>query len=1020
VATPKPAAAAKAGLKSANPRRRTQPAKASAAALPPSAAPTPQSEPAVVVAATPPTLAMPRHFPVVALGASAGGLEAFQQFLHAMPAHSGVGFVLIQHLDPSHDSLLVNILQRHTTMPVVEAANGMAVAADRVHVAPPNRDMTIAHGVLQLSPASGPRGQRMPIDTFLRSLADDQDEHAVGIVLSGTGSDGALGLRALSGAGGLCLVQEPASALFDGMPRSAAPYAHRVLAIAQMPQALARFVQGVSGAGAPSDDDAPAPSTVAAVLPQLLALLQHGLGHDFSQYKKSTLCRRIERRMAHHGLNDARAYQLLLQEQPAELTALFRELLINVTSFFRDAPAFAMLKTKILPALLSAKAEGQPLRVWVAGCATGEELYSIAIVLRELLDEHPQRIKVQMYGTDLDDDAVASARAGLYPPGIAQDLSPERLQRFFIKEATGYRVVKDVREMAVFAVQSVIKDPPFTRVDLLSCRNLMIYLEPVLQDRLIPLFHYALRPGGVLLLSPSESVGDHVELFDIIDRRWKFYRARPVPAATRAKAAAGGAGWEADAAGVLAPNANARSVHVRMAELARRGLLQAFAPAAVLTDIEGNLLYVHGDTGRFLRLAPGQPSQHLADMARDGLGQVLREALHRAADQGLPTLDRVLQVAGDAGLTELSLGVRPLHDSETGAVALLVSFQELHHAGAATPRRKPRAGTAAEQSRIELLQRELAQAQQSMRFMLEEQQAANEDLKSANEELQSTNEELQSTNEELETSREELQSVNEEQVTVNAELQSKIAEMALMQDDLKNLLDNIKLGTIFLDRALRVRRYTKDATRLYRLVPTDIGRPLADIRCDLRDGDLVPEAQAVLDTLQTTEIEVCTQAGSWYQASILPYRTVDNAIDGVVLTFADLTDRLQALAMRHARDLALAVVDTVQHPLVVLDERLQVISANRAYYQCFGGAEAQTVGQPWFSLNAGRWDLPAMREALQQVLPRAHGFEQRRLTLPAAAGQSSQKLRLSGRHVLGQSNDGKLVLLSIEPDNGHG
>ena len=927
-----------------------------------------------------------------------------------MPVDSGMGFVLIQHLDPNRSSLLVDILRRSTRMPVVEAVDGMPVEPNRVHVIPPNRDMVIDHGALRLSPPAEPRGQRMPIDAFLRSLADDAGEDAVGIVLSGTGTDGTQGLRSVFAAGGLCLVQDPATTRFDSMPQSASRYATCMLPVEQMAQALAEGMQPLL-----RQARAAGKAASGVALGKVLTLLRVGSGHDFSQYKKSTVERRIERRMVHHRLGSVDDYVELLKRDLAVVQALFRELLINVTSFFRDPPVFDLLQTDILPALPAAKPEGRPLRVWVAACATGEEAYSLAILLREWMDDQQRELKVQMYATDLDHEAIATARAGLYPPNIAQDLSPERLRRFFLKEPGGYRIKKEIREMVVFAAQSVIKDPPFTRMDLVSCRNLMIYLEPELQERLIQVFHYALRAGGVLLLSPSEGVGEHADLFEVVDRKWKLYRSRLAPDSSRALVTGGSLPWTGEGGALRPADAGVRPQLARVPELARRALLQAFAPAALVTDLQGNVLYVHGETGRFLRPAPGQPTHQLADLAREGLEHELREALHRAADQGLPTLNRSLWVKGDTGTVGVSLSVRPLHDPEAGSWLLLVSFQELPEAAVQSPARRPRRGSAAEARIIETLQRELGQARQSMKVMVEEQQAVNEDLKSTNEELQSTNEELQSSNEELETSREELQSVNEELITVNTELQHKIDQMAHMQNDLRNLLDNIRLGIIFLDRELRIRRFTQEAARLYRLVPTDVGRPLADIRCNLLGSDMVSEAQTVIDSLQPVEREARTQSGTWYLARIQPYRTVDNAIDGVVLTFADVTDRMQALAVRQARDLAEAIVDSAHQPLVVLDSELKVISANRAYYDNFEGSAQDTAGLSFFEVSQRRWDQPAVRELLATALPHEGGLE-RRVVL-AAAGDTGPWV-LSGRRILGPSPEGELVLMSLEPHTG--
>lgn len=949
------------------------------------------------------------RFPIVGFGASAGGLEAFEQFFRAMPADSGLAFVLVQHLDPSHASILTEILQRSTAMPVVEAQDQMAVQPDQVHVIPPNRDMAIFHGSLQLSVPTEPRGQRMPIDAFLRSLAADQGENAVGVILSGTGTDGTLGLRAVFGAGGLCLVQDPASAKFPGMPDSAikAGYATRVLRPEQMPQAL---LDGTRPLPIRAAIAAPSPAASGG-LGKILMLLRSATGHDFSQYKKSTLARRVERRMAQNGIDDAEVYVRFLKEHPPEVHALFRELLINVTSFFRDPQAFAALKADVLPALLAGKPEGYVLRVWVAGCATGEEAYSLAMLLRESMEATQRDFKVQIYATDLDEEAIAVARAGLYPPNIAQDVPPERLHRFFTSEDNGLRVKKDVREMVVFAVQSVIKDPPFMRLDLLACRNLLIYLEPELQNRLIPTFHYALKPAGVLFLSPSESIGEHTDLFEPIDRKWKMYRAKPRAASIRALVASGPS-WMATT-GLTAPHRDHRPKELHYAELTKRTLLQCFSPAAVLTDLQGDILYVHGETGRFLRPAPGQPTHNVVDMAREGLQPALRETLRQAADEGWPALSRELSISADGHVQAMILGVRSLPDPDASHRLLLISFQELQGPVPAKPARSPRRGSSAATLRIADLERELAYATESMKAMLEEQQTSNEELKSTNEELQSTNEELQSTNEELETSKEELQSVNEELQTVNAELQTRIEQMSGMQDDMKNLLDNIRIGTIFLDRKLLIRRFTRDATRVYRLVATDIGRPLADIRSELQGGDLLADAQAVLDSLVPIERELSSAGGTWYLVRIQPYRTVDNLIDGVVLTFSDVTERVRAIAARKARDIAEALVDTVNDPLLVLDDKLRVLSANSAFHREFGGDAPAALGRPLFEISDRQWDFPELHELLEKVLPKDRSFVRRPIEHDFP-GLGLRRLELSARRIVEPSGAGNLMLLAIE------
>lgn len=946
--------------------------------------------------------------PVVALGASAGGLEAFEQFLCAMPGDSGMGFVLVQHLDPTHPSILAEILQRSTAMPVVEATDGMPVLPNRVHVIPPNRDMVITRGVLGLSLPSEPRGRHLPIDSFFRALAADRAEAAVGIILSGTGTDGTLGIRAIHGAGGLGLVQEPSTARFDGMPASAlkSGFATQALAVEAMPALLLAHARRL-GSRPVGADGGEASSRLSGVLMQL----RLGTGHDFSQYKKSTLGRRIERRMTQQGIDDLASYERFLKEHPPEVQMLFREMLINVTSFFRDAAVFEMLKRDVLPTLLSHRSESEALRVWVAGCATGEEAYSVAMVLRELADEHKRDWPVLIYGTDIDADAITVARAGLYPPNIAQDVTPERLRRFFVKEEGGFRVRKEIREMVVFAVQSVIKDPPFTRLDLLTCRNLLIYLEPDLQERLVPIFHYALRPGGVLCLSPSESIGSHGELFEALDRRLNIYRARPTVASRRAVISSR-LSWTTDGQGAVVPAAVVKPRETAAADLARRTLLQAFAPASVLTDAQGDILFVHGETGQYLRLAPGQPTHNVVDMANESLQLDVRDALQKAAAGGLTSFSRDVSIKVDGEVRTVTLSVRALVGHAPSRNLLLFSFQEQEHASTRSPARRRKASASTEAQRVLALEHELMLSKQTLGAMVEEQQISNEELQSTNEELQSTNEELQSTNEELETSKEELQSVNEELVTVNSELQTKVEQLTGMQDDMKNLLDNISVGSIFLDRRMLIRRFTRDATAVYRLALSDVGRPLSDIRCELQDVDLLTDAQAVLDTLTPVEREVRTAGSTWFLVRIKPYRTTDNVIDGVVLTFNDVTERVLALAMRQARDLAEAVVDTAYEPLVVLDQQLQVLTANRAFLKLFGGQAANTLGRAFYDIGQGQWDFAAMHELLDGPTPGQRPGEDR-LVSHDFPGIGVQHLRVRTRRVADQSGATGLVLVSF-------
>lgn len=935
------------------------------------------------------------NFPIVGIGASAGGLEAMEQFFHHLSGDSGMAFVLVSHLDPDHASILSEILQHTTSMPVVEAQDLMPVLPDHVYVIAPNRSMRIAHGILQLTNLEEPRGQRMLIDTFLCSLAEDRGKAAIGIVLSGTGADGTVGLGAILAAGGMTLVQEPTGARFDGMPISAiqAGYANYILPVEDMPKQLLSNsrVQEVPLA----------PSTIDGIN-RILMQLSGNMGNDFSLYKKNTIHRRILRRMAEHNIDDMDTYSRYLKAHPAEMALLFKELLINVTNFFRDPEAFVLLKQDILPQLFQAKPGDYVFRVWVPGCATGEEAYSIAMLLREFMDENHLDFKVQIYGTDLDHEAIAIARAGVYPPSIAQDMTPERLQGFFIKEEAGYRVKKEIREMVVFAVQNLIKDPPFTKLDLLSCRNLMIYLEPELQNRLIPVFHYALKPNGVLFISASESIGNHHDLFTPLCRKWKIYRASHSIASTHT-VLGGSLPWVSDRARKMPEDVIKKAREINFADLTKRLLLQSYAPASVVTDLEGNILYVHGDIDKYLRQPAGQPTLNVVDMARgEHLQAQLRIALHNAETANDAALCRDLCIKSQGECQAVHLTVRLLPNLDATQKLLLVSFQEvLCAAGKSTQ------SHSGEGWRVEELERELAYTKEALQVHIEEQQLFNE-------ELQTTNEELQSTNEELDTSTLELQFVNQELVTVNAELHTKIEQLVGMQNDMNNLLDNIRVGTIFLDQKLVIRRFTRDVTRIYRLIASDVGRLLSDIKSDLQHDELLAEAQSVLDTLVPCECEVATRQGDWFLLRIQPYRTLDNAIDGVVLTFTDISKRVESeAAVRLAQEKAEGIINTLREPLLVLDGTLQIVSASRSFYQHFQVSEENTVGLKIYDLGDGQWNIPALRELLETVLPRQQAFDDYVVEhdFPVIG---HRKMLLNAREINVKVGELPLILLAIE------
>jgi two-component system CheB/CheR fusion protein len=805
-----------------------------------------------------------------------------------------MAFVLVQHLSPDHQSLLVELLGRHTHLLVLQATDGVVVQPDCVYVIPPDRDMALVDGALRLLEPVLPRGQRLPIDFFFRSLAASLHERAIAVVLSGTGHDGTQGLRAIKGEGGLVLAQTPAGAEFDGMPRSAIDtgLVDLVLAPADMPAQLRKWTQRASGT--PSRPEA-SPAAEEAGLSKLFLLLRLQTGHDFSQYKLGTVQRRVERRMAVNHLDDIADYVKLAQKSPAEVIALFRDLLISVTSFFRDPDVFTVLETRVLPKLLAAKGSGASVRVWCAGCSTGEEAYSLAILLSERQEQLRQNFKVKVFATDIDAQAIATARAGVYPASIAADVSPERLARYFTRENGGasYRVHKSLRDMLVFSEQDVIKDPPFSRLDLVSCRNLLIYLSGELQKKLMPLFHYALNPKGALLLGTSESVGEFSDLFHAVDRKLKVYltradRVRRTPQAVPRPPARA---LPADAAPVAGKADPAR---LPLRKLTEQALLEHLGGAAAVVDAQGDLLYLHGRAGQYLEPALGEVKvSNLLTMARAGLRQSLTAALHRAVTDQAVARRADLRVKTEHGTVALDLTVRPLsHHAPDVPLYLVVFDKSVAPLREKVTARPPRGANA----RITELTRELQAKEEYLQASLEAQETTNEELKSSNEEMQSVNEELQSANEELETSKEELQSVNEELATVNGELQAKVSELSRSNNDMANLLAGTGVATVFVGHALDILRFTPAATQVMNFIPTDVGRPIGHIVSNLVGYDcLVDDVRQVLDTLAAREVEVQTRTGAWFLLRIRPYRTIENVIEGAVITFVDITElrRLQ-------------------------------------------------------------------------------------------------------------------------------
>ena len=853
-------------------------------------------------------------FPIVGIGASAGGLAAFEAFFSGMPkdVEPGMAFVLVQHLAPDHKSILTDLIRRYTRMTVFEVEDGMTVQPNCAYIIPPNRDMAFLNGTLHLLEPASPRGQRLPIDFFFRSLAQDQHERAICIVLSGTGSDGTLGVRAIKGEGGMVMVQNPASTEYDGMPRSALGTGLVDYELPPAEMAAQLIAYATLAFGKPHGAAAiPLPKAENA-LKKVFVLLRVQTGHDFSQYKSSTVSRRIERRMVVHQIATIEGYVKYLQQTPVEVEALFRDLLIGVTNFFRDPEAFKAIEEQVIPKLFAGKPASAVIRIWTPGCSTGEEAYSLAILLAEGQEALKKNFQVQVFATDIDNLAIATARVGLYPASIAADLSPVRLARFFTAEpgADGspgaYRIHKGIRDLLVFSEQDVIKDPPFSKLDLISCRNVMIYMSGELQKKLIPLFHYALNPGGFLFLGTSETVGDLNELFVGVDRKSKLYqRQEYLYGAQRATLARFLPPLTAIEVAIPRTDLATRAafpLKVSLRELTEQAILQQVAPVSALVNSQGDILYLHGRTGLYLEPAPGEAGlNNILKMAREGLRIDLTTALHKAVVTKAIVRHAGLRVKTNGDFATVNVTIRPvaMGSAATAEPPLyLITLEEAPPPPVSSDQPSDDASTElVARSRVAALQQELRAKEEYLQTANEELETSNEELKSSNEEMQSVNEELQSTNEELETSKEELQSVNEELATVNTELQTKVGDLSRINNDMNNLLAGTGIGTVFVDLRQRILRFTPAVTQIINLIASDVGRPVGHIVSNLVGYDrLVVDTQIVMDTLIPKEVEVQTTAGAWYTLRLMPYRTLDNAIEGAVITFIDISEMKRTAA----------------------------------------------------------------------------------------------------------------------------
>ncbi len=813
---------------------------------------------------------------IVGIGASAGGLEALKDFFSHVPTASNIAFVVIQHLDPTHKDIMHELLQRTTSMKVTQAQNHIKVKPNCVYLIPPNKDLSILNGVLFLLEPVSSRGLRLPINFFFRSLANDQQERAVGVILSGMGSDGTLGLRAIKENAGRSLVQSPESAKFDSMPCSAinAGLADIVAPAQELPEQIMAFLKH-SPQVVSKPNELRVELKSKSALAQIIIMLRERTGNDFSLYKKNTIYRRIERRMGLHKLKDIAFYVNYLRENPQEQDILFKELLIGVTHFFRDKDVWAQLKSISLPTLLANYPQGKTLRVWVTACSTGEEAYSLAMTVLDVLDDiKPKgRFKLQIFATDLDEDAVNIARKGYYSANIEDDISAQQLTRYFMKEGSGYRIKQQIRDMIIFAPHNIILHPPFTKLDIITCRNLLIYFEPALQNKLLPLFHYTLTAHGIMLLGSAETVGNFTSFFRQVNDNTPIYTRMDKHLSLIDVDFPTGSLLDNQPRHLSEMNKNITNLQTQADKI----LLQNYAPAAVLINVDGDILYINGRTGKYLEPAAGKANWNIHVMAHKELQHPLFVAMNKAQAQVAPvimtnlTLDQVT----------INLTVQAIMEPKVLYGLLMVVFTDV-----VTPAKAPRKkrGASEQQALIEL-----QQAHEEVQLLREKMQSSHEELKSINEEMQSSNEELQSTNEELTTSKEEMQSMNEELQTVNAELQSKVDALSWVNHDMKHLLDSTEIATVFLDNQLNVRRFTAHISHIFKLISSDVGRPLSDIATNLDYIELEDDVKKVLKSLVFIEKDITASEERWFKVRIMPYRTQENVIDGVVITFIDIS-----------------------------------------------------------------------------------------------------------------------------------
>ena len=906
---------------------------------------------------------------IVCLGGSAGALEAFGQFFSNMPDNSGMAFVLIQHTDPEHNGVLAETIQRFTEMKVLYIEEKTEIKPNCVYVAPSGRHVSISENKLRPVKSSRNMIVQMAIDYFLKSLANNHTGKSACIIFSGMGTDGTLGIKEIKKSLGMVMVQEPSTCKYDSMPSSAieTELVDFIAPPEKLPLLLNKYIHfSLEDFNRKSNEIQKDPE----LLKKIHQLLREQTGHDFSLYKSSTLYRRIERRMSIHQLNKVSDYEDMLAGNQQELDLLFKELLIGVTGFFRDQKVFKILREKTIPQLLESRSEESSLRIWVPGCSTGEEVYSIAIVIFECLNRLNVngRFKIHIFATDINENAIDIARQGIYPSNISADVSPERLEEFFTRiDSSHYQIKKFIRENIIFAVQNIISDPPFTKLDMLCCRNLFIYFLPELQKDLLPMFYYSLKPGGILLLGTSETIGGYTDLFFALDSRWKIYkRLNSVvsPAFNIAHYSSVFPDRSASFTRTLDPQADST-----IEKVTQRALLERYAPAAVIINRAGDIIYINGRTGKYLEPPQGKANMNIFVMAREGLRLGMDMAVNKAILTNEEVIMKDLKVSSDNVCYCVNLVLKPFSEPKDLSGLLMVIFEEK---GPIMPSDSFKASNAISGGHSY----ESGDMEEQMKFLkaqlqntIAEMAASQENSRLVMEELQSTNEEMQSTNEELTTSKEELQSLNEELVVVNSELQIKNEELVRSDDDVRNLLNSTDLGILFLDSYLVIKRFTKKTTRIFNLIPSDVGRCVTDITMNADYATLEKDVLSVLETLIPKEIQLQTKNGEWYNFRIIPYRTNSNIITGVIVTITDITSiKEMELSSISSRVLAESIIATIREALLVLDSNLMIVTANRSFYTLFKVTPHETEARYIYNLGNRQWDIPRLRHLLEDIL----------------------------------------------------